>query len=160
MKVTNEFNYRCALEILKSKYPAVLKEIYDLLNDSNFKLLDNPKGNNSYSRQIQNKFVESYDGWEIEASCFSANELRYDLRKGCVPVEIEIGHQRVVYADFFEFMADYANGIIDVAVMVVTDNPIQYGHKWHCSVESTKRKINSIKSIYSVPTLIIGLSRD
>ena len=85
--------------------------------------------------------------------------MRYDLKKGRVPVEIEIGHQRVVYADFFEFMADHSNGRIDVAVMIVVDNPLDFGHAWHCSVQSTQRKIESIKLIYNVPTLVLGISR-
>jgi hypothetical protein len=148
------------MEILRSKYPEQLNEILTVLNDDNFELLENPNGNNSYSRQIQNRFADTFQDWELESPCPSATELRYDLRKGRVPVEIEIGHQRVVYADFFEFMADHTNGIIDVAIMIVTDNPSQFGHIWHCSVDSTRRKIESIQTVYGVPTLVLGISRN
>jgi hypothetical protein len=160
MRVSNKFNYRCAEEILQTKYPEQLHEIFAVLNDDNFELSENPNGNNSFSRQIQERFAVVFNGWDLEVSCESAVELRYDLKKGRVPVEIEIGHQRVVYADFFEFMADHSNGMIDVAVMIVVDDPNQFGHTWHCSVDSTQRKIDSIKSVYNVPTLVLGISRN
>ena len=83
--------------------------------------------------------------------------MQYDLLKGRVPIVIEIGHERLVFPDFFEFLADYSNGHIDAAVMVVTGNPAAFGHKWHCSLKSTRRKIESVKGVYLVPTLVIAV---
>lgn len=83
--------------------------------------------------------------------------MQYDLVKDRVPIEIEIGHERLVFPDFFEFMADYSNGHIDAAVMVVTGNPLAFGHNWHCSLKSTQRKIASVRAVYLVPTLVIAV---
>jgi hypothetical protein len=83
--------------------------------------------------------------------------MQYDLLKGQVPIEIEIGHERLVFPDFFEFLADYSSGHIAAAVMIVTGNPKAFGHSWHCSLRSTQRKIESVKGVYLVPTLVIAV---
>ena len=80
-----------------------------------------------------------------------------DLVKEDIPIEIELGHQRLVYADFFEFMADYSNGHIPLAIMIVTGDPKKFGHTWHNSLESTKRKILAIKETFLVPVLVIAV---
>ncbi len=68
-----------------------------------------------------------------------------------------MGHQRLVYADFFKYLADYSQQRIPAAFMIVTDDPHSYGHNWHCSLESTRRKIEAIASVYLVPTLVISV---
>ena len=83
--------------------------------------------------------------------------MRYDLLKSDVPIEIEIGHERLVYAVFFKFLADYSQRKIPAGVMVVTQNPKDFGHNWHNSLESTRRKIEAISSALLVPILVLGL---
>ena len=107
------------------------------------------------SAQVQEWFTKK--DWNKEQPAFSIGELRYDLVKENIPIEIEIGHQRLVYADFFEFMADYSKGHIPLGIMIVTGNPDKFGHKWHNSLESTKRKILAIKETFLVPMLIIAV---
>ena len=74
-----------------------------------------------------------------------------------VPIEIEIGHQRLVYADFFKFLIDYSNGHIPAGIIVATENPESFGHIWHNSRESTARKIEAIQKSLLVPILVIGI---
>jgi len=156
MKVVSEFSYRNAREILEKKYPEILKQVLEILNDPNNKLdLMATGSQRRLSAPVQNWFVKN--GWRKEQPTFSIEELRYDLLKDNIPIEIELGHQRLVYADFFEFMADYSKGHIPLGIMIVTGDPNRFGHTWHNSVESTKRKILAIKESFLVPILIIAV---
>ena len=92
-----------------------------------------------------------------EAPSFTIPEMRYDLLKVNIPIEIEIGHQRLVFPDFFEFMADFSKEKIPGAVVVVTGDPKQFGHNWHCSLDSTKRKIDAIREVFLVPVLVLAI---
>ena len=158
MKVVREFNYRNAKEIIEKIDPVILKDIYSIL--------DNPKnqikleiGNNKQrelSKPIQNLFLK-LKGWKDEHSVFTIADLKYDLVKSSIPVEIEIGHERLVYADFFKFLADFSNSYIPAAIMVVTNDSKKFGHSWHNSLDKTKKKIESISKVYLVPILVIGI---
>lgn len=156
MKVINKYNYRNAKEILEKKYPKILKETLNILNDSTKKIDLSAQGpQRNLSSQIQEWFVKK--GWEKEKPSFSIKELRYDLVKDNIVIEIELGHQRLVYADFFEFMADCSKGHIDVAIMIVANEPEKFGHDWHNSLDSTKKKILAIKETFLVPVFVIAI---
>lgn len=157
MQIAEEFSYRNGKEILQSKKPMFVKEILDILQKPNNKLdLTSQGGQRTLSSQIQKWFVDK--AWEKEKSSFSIPSLHYDLVKEEIPIEIEIGHERLVYADFFEFMADYSKGFIPLGVMIVTENPNKFGHNWHNSLKSTVRKIDAIKETFLVPLWIIGIN--
>ncbi len=79
------------------------------------------------------------------------------MLKSNVPMEIEVGHQRLVYADFFKFLADYSQNRIPAGLMIVTGTPERYGHSWHNSLASTRRKLEAISSVFLVPILIIAV---
>jgi len=156
MKVVSEFNYRNAKEILERKFPHILQEIYETLDDPDNKIdLTRTGSQRRLSAQVQDWFTRK--GWRKEQTAFSIGDLRYDLLKDNIPIEIEIGHQRLVYADFFEFMADYSKEHIPLGVMIVTADPDKFGHKWHNSLESTKRKILAIKESFLVPILVVAV---
>ena len=156
MKIVGEFNYRNAKEILEKKCPKILNEIFDILNDPNNKInLTATESQRNLSIQIQNWF--EVQGWEKEKSCFSIKGLKYDLVKEDIVIEIELGHQRLVYADFFEFMADYSKSYIPLGIMIVTGDPNKFGHTWHNSLDSTKRKILAIKETFLIPVLVIAV---
>src|SRR3989338_7077016 len=143
MKIVDEFNYRNAKEILAKAYPQILEEIYSILNDEKHVIdLSITVSQRKLSRQIQGWFANS--GWKMEQSCFSIASLKYDLLKGNIPIEIEIGHKRLVYADFFEFMADYSKCHIPLGIMIVAGDSKKFGHIWHNSMSSTMSKIESI----------------
>lgn len=154
-----EFNYRNAKEILKQTNPELLEEIYSILNSENNKLDLEEKEDKKLrdtSKQIKKPFLEL--GWKEEQSCKAIPEMKYDLVKDeNFPLEIEVGHMRLVYADFFEYLADYSKGNIKAAIMVVCNNPTKFGHTWHNSIKSTKNKIESIKETFLVPVLVIGI---
>lgn len=155
MRVKGEFDYRGAKSILKEKAPGILKEIYKILNNPKNKLdLSHRETVRLLSKQIQDFFVKK--GWKKEQRCIIP-KLKYDLKKNDIPVEIEIGHERLVYADFFKFLADFSKSKISCGVMIVTHDPKKFGHTWHCSLESTKRKIKGIEETYFVPILVIGI---
>ncbi len=116
MKIVGEFNYRNAKEILERAYPEILKEIYAILeNRDNSIDLSESGAQRKLSKQVQEWFIKK--GWKKEHSAFSIRELKYDLLKGSIPIEIEIGHERLVYADFFEFTADYSKGYIPLGII-------------------------------------------
>ncbi|NIQ04697.1 MAG: hypothetical protein GWO20_02885, partial [Candidatus Korarchaeota archaeon] len=102
--------------------------ILSILNDEKEPLVLEARkgGQRLLSRQVQKLFVEA--GWVKERPHFSIPDLRYDLVKDNVPVEIEIGHERLVYADFFKFLVDYSNGYIPAGVIIATENPESFGH--------------------------------
>ena len=157
MKISDEFNYRHAREILQQIEPGLFKQIKSILNDSSFRIDLKSKGKRRrLSVQIQDQFVKR--GWKKEQPCFSVPELKYDLLKFNIPIEVEIGHQRLVYADFFEFMADYTREEIPLGIIIATTNPIEFGHDWHNSVASTKRKIAAISEAFPVPVWTLGIS--
>ncbi len=158
MKVSQEYDYRNAKGILHTVDKAGLDELIGTLNDPSLKLrLGAPEGKQQdLSRQVQEFFRKL--GWVVEKPLFSLPDLRYDLYKGQIPVEIEIGHERLVYAVFFKFLADYSARKIPAGVMVVTSNPKDFGHTWHNSVVSTRRKIESIQNYLLAPILILGIS--
>jgi hypothetical protein len=156
MKLVDEYDYRNAKAILQATEPEHLAEIYAILSDPKH-VLDLGKGQQQrkLSPQVKRWFLAR--GWKEEQPAFSVPGMHYDLLKARTPIEIEIGHERLVFPDFFEFLADYASGHISAAVMIVTGTPKLYGHTWHCSLRSTQRKIESVKSVYLVPTLVIAV---
>ncbi len=152
-----EYDYRNAKGILQSSRGGLLSEIIALLNDDQFHLrLGVTHGKlQDLSRQVQRHF-EAH-GWGLEKPLFTLPDLRYDMLKGDVPIEVEIGHERLVYAVFFKFLADYSRGKIPAGVMMVAENPKDFGHTWHNSRENTKRKIEAISSALLVPILVLGI---
>jgi len=157
MRILGEYDYRNAKGILESRRSEVLAEIYQLLSTEDFRLrLGAAAGKlQNLSRQLQ-QYFEGH-GWQLEQPLFTLPDLRYDLVKQDVPVEIEIGHERLVYAVFFKFLADYSLHRIPAGVMLVAGNPKDFGHSWHNSLESTKRKIEAISSALLVPILVVGI---
>lgn len=157
MNVVGEFDYRNAKGILEKRFPQILREIYSILNDPENEIdLARTGSQRRLSAQVQRWFTRM--NWRREQPAFSIEELRYDLLKENIPIEIEIGHQRLVYADFFEFLSDYSKGYIPLGVMIVTGDPNRFGHSWHNSLESTKRKILAIKESFLVPILVIAVN--
>ena len=157
MKVISEFNYRNAKEIIQQSNPDLLKEIYEILKIINLNLeIEEGKYQRDTSNQIQQIFVSK--GWDKEVKSEAIPSMKYDLVKDKnFPVEIEIGHERLVYADFFEFLADYSNENIKVGIMIVCNDSLKFGHNWHNSIKSTKNKILAIKKSFLVPILVIGI---
>ncbi len=157
MRIPGEFDYRNARGILRSQRELVLTEILSLLNDVNFhlRLGAAPGKMQDLSNQIQKHFVSH--GWQKERDVFTLPDLRYDLVKEDVPIEIEIGHARLVYADFLKFLVDYSQEKIPAGVMVVAENPKEFGHKWPNSRENTTRKIQAIRTVLLVPILVLGV---
>lgn len=157
MIITDEMDYRNAKAVLRSVAPDTLDEIYEILTSSahEIELSEKEGKQRTLSKQVQNWFVSR--GWNAEVPSCAVPDMRYDLVKDDVVIEIELGHQRLVFADFFEFMADFSKQFIPAAVMIVTGDPNKFGHNWHCSIESTRRKIESVKDVFFVPVLVIGV---
>lgn len=164
MQIFGEFDYRNAKAIINSIHPTFLTEIYDVLTDptSAINLAAAGGAQRQLSRQVKDWFLNStkYNGWREEQPCTAVPSMIYDLLKDGVPVpiEVELGHQRLVYPDFFEFLADFSNNHIPAAIMIVTGTPESYGHNWHCSLRSTSSKIVAIQQVFLVPILVIGIN--
>ena|SRR2546425_2672323 len=157
VRLLEEYDYRNARGILESRREEILAEILRLLRDETYRLkLGASAGKlQNLSHQLQTYFGSF--GWTLEAPLFTLPELRYDLLKQDVPIEIEIGHERLVYAVFFKFLADYSHHKIPAGVMIVTGNPKEFGHSWHNSLESTRRKIDAMASALLVPILVLAI---
>jgi hypothetical protein len=158
MRIVAEYNYRYAAQILEAVSGVELQELRGTLNNPGnvLDMIQKSGKQRDYSAQIKQWFISQH-GWAPEQRCKAVPAMRYDLTKGLVCVEIEIGHQRLVYPDFFEFAADHAKQNIPAGVLVVTATPRSFGHDWHCSLASTKQKINAIAEWLSVPLLVIGV---
>ncbi len=158
MQIAAEFSYRYAKEILQAVAPKELEDIRAVLNNPQ-NVLDTKKARKqrNYSAQIKNWFV-SQKGWKAEQRCKAVPGMKYDLQKGVVCVEIEIGHQRLVFPDFFEFAADHAKQNIAAGAIIVTSDPVQFGDNWHCSLQSTKLKIASVAEWLTVPLFVIAIN--
>lgn len=156
MRIVREFDYRNASAVIESVSPGTVEKIRSILTSPASTLnLSSSEKQRSLSSQVKKWFVAL--GWKGEVPAIAVPGMRYDLHDGRIPIEIELGHERLVYPDFFEFMADHAQQHIPAAVMIVTHTPSLYGHDWHCSIASTERKILAIQNIYLVPTLVIGV---
>ena len=156
MKVVEEYDFRNAKAIINALHPSLIKEIKKIVSDKKFKL--NLKGKQrQISSQIQDLFVNK--DWEKEVGVATIRGLKYDLKKTGVPIplEIEVGHERLVYADFFKFLADFSKSKIPAAIMVVTNDPLKFGHSWHNSLTSTKHKLEGVKENYLVPILVLAI---
>ncbi len=156
MRITGRLDYRNAVSILETSAPGVVAEVEGILTHPDHVLDFEKKGKQrNLSKQVQSWFGDA--GWETEAPSFSIPDMRYDLLKGRIPIEIELGHQRLVFPEFFEFLADYSKEQIPAAIMIVTGDPELFGHNWHCSLASTTRKIDAIREIFLVPVLVIAV---
>ena len=159
MKISSEFNYRNAKEIIQKINPRLFNEIIEILNNENNQLnlkLPDGKMQRDTSKQIQKFFIQK--GWKKEIKSKSIPEMKYDLVKDeNFPIEIEVGHMRLVYADFFEFLMDYAKDFIKAGIMLVCNDPSKFGKSWQNSLKSTKNKIEKIKESFLVPIWIIGI---
>ena len=156
MITSEEFDYRTAAAVLGASAPGILDEIRAILADParelNFVLQGKQR---NLSAQVQEWFA--HRGWEKESPSLAIPDMRYDLVKGRIPMEIELGHQRLVFPDFFKFMANYSRGMIPAAVVVVTGEPTRFGHTWHCSMASTRRKIEAVSEVFLVPLLVVAV---
>jgi Restriction endonuclease BglII len=156
MQIGAEYSYRYAKEILQAVASEELQDIQCVLNDPrNVLNADKAKSQRDYSAQIKNWFV-SQKQWKSEQRCKAVPGMKYDLQKGLVSVEVEIGHQRLVFPDFFEFAADHAKQNIAAGVLIVTHEPMLFGHDWHCSLASTKLKIASVAEWLTVPLFVVA----
>ncbi len=156
MRIVEEFNYRNAEAVINAVDSGLLSRLRGVLTAPSSVLnLAVAGGPRALSSQVQRWFRAA--GWQHEVASVTVPGMRYDLYDGRVPIEIELGHERLVYPDFFEFLADYSAGHIPAGVMIVTYTPRSFGHTWHCSLGSTRRKILAIGSVYLVPTLVIGV---
>ena len=158
MKVVSEFNYRNAKEIIQQNNPDLLREIHEILENISLNLkIEDGKHQRDTSNQVQKVFVSKQ--WKKEVKCKAIPGMKYDLVKDKnFPIEIEIGHRRLVYADFFEFLADYSKEFIKAGIMIVCDDPLKFGYSWQNSLKSTKGKIKAIKESFLVPILVIGVN--
>jgi len=156
VRIVEEFNYRNAEAVINAVDPGLLSRVRGVLTASTSTInLAVAGSQRALSSQVQQWFRAV--GWHHEVPSVAVPGMRYDLYDGRVPIEIELGHERLVYPDFFEFLADYSAGHIPAGVMIVTQSPRAFGHSWHCSLASTRRKILAIANVYLVPTLIIGI---
>ncbi len=156
MKVVDEFDYRNAKAVLEATRPHLVRQVASILNSQTTKVnLSAAGGQRELSRQLAEFFFPH--GWLGEQPVFTLPDLRYDLLKDGIPLELEIGHQRLVYADFFKFLADYSQSRIPAGIMIVTGTPDLYGHSWHNSLASTKKKLEAVSTILFVPILVFAV---
>jgi len=88
MKIVAEFNYRNAKEILERKFSHILQQIYEILDDQNNIIdLTRTGAQRRLSAQVQEWFTK--EGWNKEQPAFSIGDLRYDLVKENIAIEID-----------------------------------------------------------------------
>jgi hypothetical protein len=153
--VGEPYDYRSAQAVICAHSPSLIDEIRTILTANSLELSKAvEKKQRNLSTQIGSWFDDS---WTRERPSDAIQTMKYDLWKSGIPVEIEIGHQRLVFPDFFKFLADYSKGHIPASIMIVTNSPQMFGNDWHCSIQSTRLKIEAIREVYLVPTLVIPI---
>lgn len=155
--IVGETSFRNGREIIKQAKPEEYGTITRLLNGGVFSIdIEAPEeGQRSISSQVTEHFVA--EGWESEVDVQNMDGTKYDLYRNDVPIEVELGHKRMVYADFFKFLADYSERSIPAGVMIVTENSEDFGKSWHNSRASTLNKLSAVEDNYFVPLWIIGI---
>jgi len=109
MRIVEEFNYRNAEAVINAADTTLLPRLRGILTATTNEVnLAADSGPRSLSSQVQQWFRAA--GWQHEVPSVAVPGMRYDLYDGRVPIEIELGHERLVYPDFFEFLADYSAG--------------------------------------------------
>lgn len=157
VKISGESDFRNGKQILKGTNEEEVRSIESILNDRKLDItLDADEKQRDLSGPIQNRFKRQ--GWQDEEEVTALSGPKYDLFREGVPIEIELGHKRMVYADFIKFLSDYSNTDIPAAVMVVAENSEDFGNSWHNSRKSTVKKLRAIEDNYLVPIWIIGIS--
>lgn len=158
VEILGETNFRNGREIIKQVKPEEYGTITRLLRGDMFKIdTESPdEGQRKISDQVTSQFKA--EGWRTEVRVTNMDGPKYDLYRNDVPIEVELGHKRMVYADFFKFLADYSERSIPAGVMIVTENSEDFGKKWHNSRESTLSKLSAIEDNYFVPLWIIGIA--
>lgn len=155
--ILDETSFRSGREIIKQAKPEEYGTVTRLLDNAEFDIdTESPdEGQRDISGQVTSQFEA--EGWETEVKVENMDGPKYDLFRNDVPIEVELGHRRMVYADFFKFLADYSERSIPAGVMVVTENADDFGKSWHNSRESTLNKLSAIEDNYFVPLWIIGV---
>lgn len=158
VEIEGETSYRGGREIIKQSRPEEYGTLTRLLDENVFDIdVEIPdEGQRDISGQVQEQFIS--EGWESEREVANMDGTRYDLYRNEVPIEVELGHKRMVYADFFKFLADYSERDIVAGVMIVTETSEEFGKTWHNSRDSTVNKLTSVEDNYFVPLWIIGIS--
>jgi hypothetical protein len=138
VEVLGETSYRSGREIIKQAKPEEFGTIDRLLNGGNFELdTESPdERQRNISDQITDEF--SAEGWQTEVKVKNMDGPKYDLFRNGVPIEVEIGHRRMVYADFFKFLADYSERHIPAR-------------------DSMMNKLSAVEDNFFVPIWIIGI---
>lgn len=158
VEILGETSYRGGREIIKQSKPEEYGILTRLLNGNQFSInTESPdEGQRDISGQVQRQFVN--EGWESEIQVKNMDGPKYDLYKNNVPIEVELGHRRMVYADFFKFLADYSERDIPAGVMITTESAEDFGKSWHNSRGSTLNKLRAVEDNYFVPLWLIGIS--
>jgi hypothetical protein len=155
--IVDETSFRSGREIIKQSRPEEYGTITRLLTGNKFDIdTQSPEeGQRDISGQVTEQFESN--GWKTEVRVKNMSGPKYDLYRNDVPIEVELGHKRMVYADFFKFLADYSERNIPAGVMIVTENAEDFGRSWHNSRNSTLQKLSAIEDNYFVPLWIIGI---
>lgn len=158
VEILGETSYRGGREIIKQSKPEEYGTLQRILNGNKFSInTESPEsGQRDISGQVQREFIT--EGWKSEVQVQNMDGPKYDLYRNEVPIEVELGHRRMVYADFFKFLADYSERDIRAGVMIVTENAEDFGKSWHNTRNSTLNKLRAVEDNYFVPLWIIGIS--
>lgn len=157
MKIINTYDYRNALAVLNNNHRNEYAELKNVLKNPAFILQFVQGRDNTCSKQIQRRVKNLYPNWNLEFPNYSLPDLKYDMHKNRLPVEIEISYKRSIFADFYKFSIDHMNNNIHAAIFITTNNPMDFGHNWHCSYNYICNSLNNFGQIYQVPTLVIGI---
>lgn len=157
VSIEGSSSFRNGKEIIKQKSHNEYQAITSLLNSPAIDInLESDAGQRSLSNPIQQAFVEQ--NWEKEVPVKAISSLKYDLFRNKIPIEIELSHKRVVYADLFKFLADFSEKEIEAGVFIVAEDPMDFGNSWHNNRASTMKKVQAIEDNYFVPLWVIGIS--
>ncbi len=100
-------------------------------------------------------------GWEMQPVFRREPRLIGDFRKGLVFVEVQFGNSATLYRDYYKFQYGLANGLLSMAVLIVSVSPAAFFPTRKDSVNNMADFAFANRCLtvlpINVPTILIGL---
>ncbi|MCX7926348.1 MAG: hypothetical protein N2554_11155 [Fimbriimonadales bacterium] len=147
-----EYDFKFAKTILQQHFPEQFEDIQGAIAQLDTRL---GRAVRPTPAKLLAKLLRQR-GWQHEQHPTpECPQLRFDLQKERVAVEIQMSDRADCYNDFLKFLLAYNQGSIDVGVEIVYDDTVNGRNIPRISV--VKRDLETYRQIFACPIWLIGL---